>query len=156
QTDVTQVDFAGGNFQIDFGTLAGSGLYAVEAGTLSVLHVLFPTLVENLELDFAGTIDGEGDLLISNSFYWRGGTMRNTNSSGTTHILPRAQMTVDGLVQAKGHPPFSTSVTLDGRTLKNEGTTAWVGGDIYLLNNAALRNEFDGTFDIKTNNFITS
>jgi hypothetical protein len=87
--------------------------------------------IGNLTLGMA-TIGGSNDLTISGIFNWNGGLF-----AGPGKVIANGGINIGG---------GAGRSIVDGRTLINNATATWTGGDITFSNNALIQNV--GTFDI--------
>jgi hypothetical protein len=154
------VRFSGGSTEVD-GTYAVTGTTSVTGGNVS-----FPTTITSLgtilninggsqstvnfennavavpTFTFAsGTITGGGDVMITSTLIWTGGTMANT---GSTTVATGATVTISG----------PDGKALDGRTLNLSAgvTTTWTGtGDLALFDGAVINNAAGATFLVENN-----
>ena len=114
-------------------TITGSGATKVAGGTL-VIDPAATIAAANFGIT-SGTLSGAGDLNVSGTLTWTGGTM---NAAGTTRILGGGAMNISG----------SSSKTLRERTISNAGTVTWTGGQIHTGDAASFFNT--GTWDVQT------
>jgi hypothetical protein len=112
------------NYTINAGTsVTGSGIALVSGGTLTVNAA---TSFDNLTMSSA--LAGAGDVTVSSSFVWSGGTLA---AGGQLIISAAASATIN-----------SSSISLN-RTFRNDGTTTWTAFDLVMVNGTFLNN---GTF----------
>lgn len=131
-----RIDFTG-NFTLNAGSsLNGGGTVRMASGTVTVTGVVPATNIELLS-----TLAGAGTLNVSSQLSWTSGSMNG--AGGATNILPSAAMDV---LSNNQH-------TLADRTLNNDGTTTWTGGNIVLGNGSALNNT--GLFEIRSDAAIS-
>jgi hypothetical protein len=125
----------GGELAIDglqaSGGPSGGGNITVNGGYLNVLDPSVTSSVAGLDLT-GGTMEGPGEIDICTSLVWSGGTMTGT---GTTGICPGATGQIDP----------SEQLTLNQRTLNNQGTLMWSSGAIAESSAASFENY--GTFN---------
>jgi hypothetical protein len=90
----------------------------------------------------AGTLFGAGDVTITGTFNWTGGTL-----SGTGNTFANGGITISG----------SNNRTLDGRTITNSGTATWTGTGGISGNNDAVFNNLNGSvFDAQSDSTLGS
>jgi parallel beta-helix repeat protein len=146
------VGFKGGAYLLNPGTvLEGAGTYVVGdtvgggSGGAAFWTIGSGTVtVSNGELRAGSIIGGAGNLSITKSFAWTGGTM---DGSGATQLEVKAALTMSG----------PAAKTLSQRTLIIAGAAVATGGDLTLANGAALNilqapptSVSDGSFDLKS------
>jgi hypothetical protein len=113
--------------------LNGSGLYRITGGPLTLNT---DVTIQNLEM--ANTINGSGNLKVSNAMTWSAGTL---GGGGRAIIVPGVTLTMN----------HGASIALDGRILENNGTAIWAGGaNIILANNAVITNRPGAVFEWRT------
>jgi hypothetical protein len=78
-----------------------------------------------------GTLTGVGDVAVTTSLIWTGGTMADT---GSTSILAGATLSISG----------AGSRYLDTRTLNNAGGATWIDAGTFTLSNGAIINNLQG------------
>ncbi len=108
----------------------------IRGGDLVLEQGVATYTIAQLALD-DGTLTNNTDLTVSTSFSWRSGSLSGT---GTTEIDRLAALTYAASVEG-----VSTTKTLDGHHLIQQGPTAWNNGTIVLANGAVFEN--GGTFD---------
>lgn len=107
-------------------TLAGSYDLATTRFVDGTFQINVNATTGTLEMA-GGTLEGSGDLTVSESLTWTAGTMQG---SGTTHVVPGATLVIDDGTQEKH---------LSGtRTLLNEGSGTWSGTVRFSNANTAL------------------
>ena len=116
------VEWTRGTFDFDTGAQCnGSGLYRINGATVRANDQL---VVPNLDL-ISGVLDGDGVLTISNVMNWTGGGMDGT---GRTIIPEAARLNL-------APPSF---VSLNRRTLDNNGTIFWTGTGLFAVTGGAV------------------
>ena len=165
------VQFDGGTFTLTGSVAPGSGTLAVAAGTVNfegtynddaantsisgsgTLAVMGTLSVEGDFNQSGGTVTGPGTLGVTGQTTWTGGTMSGT---GTTDAQ-------GGLAIGQSADYYGTpSVTLDTRTLTNEGTATFSGQDevygypfqLYVYDGATINNLAGAAWDVQDNNSI--
>ena len=121
-----------GSFAWSGGVHDGTGTTHIAGATVDLTNTPLVAGPRTLRQS-VGTTSGTGSLLIEGALEWAGGVM---SGSGTTTIAPGATLTLNN----------TSAVTLDTRTLRNEGTaTVTGGGGIHAGNGARLENTSDLT-----------
>jgi phage baseplate assembly protein gpV len=92
----------------------------------------------DLTLSGSGSISGAGDLTVSGTLHWSGGTMKG---SGSTVLAAGGTLTMDG----------TGTKYLDGRTLTVDGTANWTGGWIR-MSGATINN--NGSWTANSNSTL--
>ena len=120
------------------GTYEVTGETRVREGAVNFSHeIAIPKLVVS-----GGTLYVAGDVTVSESLAWTGGTMK-----GDGQTLAVNELTISG----------SGRKYLDGRNLANAATATWEGtGDVVASNGAIFVNQMDGTFDIRNDAQFTA
>jgi RHS repeat-associated protein len=101
-------------------SLTSQATLMISAGSLAIAA---SSTVSNLDL--SGTLTGEGDLTVTKTLNWTGGTMSGT---GTTTVPANGTLNLLDL---------SGGLFLDGRTLVNAGIATWSGDFVFVANNGA-------------------
>ncbi len=127
----TVLQLNGGNPTFNGANFDGPGLVRANAE----LKVLGSSSADRLEL-FSGRLRGPADFTVRQLLDWTGGEMVGP---GTTVIAPGAAATVR----------TATGKSLDARTLSNAGSLQWTDGGIAGLNGATVRNEPEGTIELR-------
>ena len=112
------------------GVVQGEGALVISGGSLEVANALEASKIKALTV--GGMLTGAGTLDVSSSFIWASGTMSGT---GSTVVMSGASGAIE------------SGVTLEGRSLVNEGTTTLVkstGATITESEGAQFKNS--GTF----------
>lgn len=114
------------------GVLLDKGTLTISGGSLELANSLEGSSVSSFLLH-GGSLTGAGALEVSNSFDWE----------GTSTISGTGSLVVDATAEASIHRfnESSESMTLDGRSLVNEGKLSLVSGTLYMTNGAQLRNK---------------
>ncbi len=107
----------------------GGSLSIAAASTLTKLNLGGPNL---------GTLTGAGNVTVTSTLNWTGGTMKG---AGTTTVAAGGTLEVSG------------GCTLDGRTLVNAGIASW-SGDIVANDGATIDNRPGATFTINSDSFF--
>jgi hypothetical protein len=135
----TLVDWTGFTYALSPGAqLNGDGLYRINGATLTCNADL---AVRNL--DMSTTLNGTGNLTISNVMNWTAGNM---SGAGRTVIAPGATLKIANL----------GFMSLDTRTLENAGTTLWTGPGGWSGNLAVITNRPGALFEVRTNATLSS
>jgi hypothetical protein len=82
----------------------------------------------------SGTLGGTATITIADGMVWTSGSLAGT---GTLLVNPAATLAIDG-----------SSFTIDGFTIDNRGTSAWLSGTLTGLNNSQFLNEATATFEM--------
>jgi len=118
-------DIQGPEATVGLSTVAGSELDLTGTSTASHLGTL--------DIESGGTLTGAGELDVSGSLSWTGGSM---TGSGKTVLKSSATSSID--------PGVGNAVALTERDLVNEGTLTWSAGSVQGRSNAEIDNS--GTF----------
>src|SRR6266568_2825418 len=113
-------------------TVQSTGTLVLSGGSLSLTDTADASNVTNLTQS-GGTLGGTGALVVSGSFSWSGGEQTD---AGTTRVGAGGALTIDS-----GFAVFLSG----GRTLRNDGAVAWVGGNVFASEGALVENA--GSFD---------
>jgi hypothetical protein len=144
-TDSGAVDVRTGT-TLDFGSTNGTISYTIApgatwdgAGTLAIsgqfADIIVNTALTVTDLSIStGTLDGTGDVTVTDTLAWTGGAMAG---SGTTTIPSGATLNMT--------TGASATLTLINRTIDNAGTTNWTGMGIVNMG-GPFNNEAGGTF----------
>lgn len=142
------LNFNGGTHTFATGQFSPTGPVNFNGGTVTINNAFSPsvlgpiagTVILNTSLSLAnitlsGTISGSGDITVSGSFTWLGGTM-----SGTGKTILTAGSTL----------VFSTNAHNLSRRLDSGGAASWLGGDI-AFSGGTLNVLAGTTFTLNTN-----
>jgi hypothetical protein len=135
----------GGTVRLSATTTGFDGVYHAIATVLTGGTTSFAALAttDTLELD-AGTLDGLGNLTVTNQMRWSGGTM--SGAGGVTTLGFGATGEISG----------SADKVLTARVFNNRGTVTWTGTGSLVLNGAAVwNNQVTATFDIRNDASVT-
>jgi hypothetical protein len=168
------IRLAGGGTLQEDSSVTGPGVLELVSST----SVTGTATVENLAL-VSGTLSGDGDLIVGNTFDWLGGTHSGV---GQTILQPSAQLnltgtgtkssnerpidstadgaavnwtqgTIAGTLQHTGNLNISGDLnrTLStGAVINQTGTTIWTGsGDVVMFNNATFNNQAGSLFEAR-------
>jgi uncharacterized repeat protein (TIGR03803 family) len=132
--------FSGGTANITGNYIETNGVLNVSGGTANFngLNALTPAV---FNLNNGGVFGGTNLVTVGSALNWGLGTM---GGAGRTVIASGATANLNSSLY---------SVTLDARTLENEGTMVWNGGAIslYMQNGAVVTNGAGGTFQVQNN-----
>ncbi|RJP38128.1 MAG: hypothetical protein C4547_04885 [Phycisphaerales bacterium] len=134
----TDLLFKSQTYQVENAQFNGDGLVTIDRGTVEVLAGDGPgtTTVKNLKMNIlGGTVTGDGELQVTDNFAWEAGKM---TGAGKTTI--QGDATID----------IGTDHVLSQRTLRNEGSTRWIHGNITLDDGAVLENAPGADFEVET------
>ena len=112
------------------GVVQGEGGVTISGGSLELTNTLEGSIIHSLRLT-GGTLTGANTLKVSGSLAWESGTM---SGLGTTVLASSATGSIEG----------SSEVSLEQRTLINEGTFTLTKGLINMSKGAEVKNT--GTF----------
>ena len=144
----TSINFSAGNFTLGAGTQAtGSvtvsganvnvpdlhdptGTVTINNGSLNITSPTTPSNTQGLTLSGGGDLAGVGELDVSGTLSWTGGTM---SGSGSTVLGANASGTID-----PGNP-YGVA-TLDTRSLTNQGSLTLISGTLKGFNGATITN----------------
>jgi hypothetical protein len=116
----------------------GEGLVRVAGATLNVEGT---SSVQNFELT-SGSLTGAGNLTVTETMMWSGGTMTGT---GSTAIAAGATLALSG----------NAAKQLGTRVLSNAGTVTWTGAGTLLLSSGAVINNLAGAlFEVQNDTSI--
>jgi RHS repeat-associated protein len=115
------------------GVVQGEGGLRVSGGTLEVSNVLEASKIKTLKVT-GGTLTGGALLTVTASFVWEG----TSTISGTGSLVLAAGVTVG---EINAFNSSSESMTLDGRTLVNEGKLKFGSGTLYMNKGARVENK---------------
>ena len=116
----------------------GEGALKVSGGSLEVLSSLESSRIATLTQS-GGTLAGAATVNVSGSVSWSGGTM---SGAGSTVVLSGASATLSG----------ASNKFLAGRSLVNEGTLTFSGGQWWASSGALIKNS--GTFNANSESGI--
>jgi hypothetical protein len=122
-------------------TLTSNIPIQVFTGILSFVNA--STISASLTLS-GGRITGAGNLTVSGAISWTGGNME-----GAGHTVANGGMTL-------GTGGSSAKVLDSGRTVDNNGTATWTGGDVTMNNGSTWNNNSGGTLDAQSDNKFTT
>ncbi len=131
------VAFVGGTHMLNDGvTLEGLGTARVHGNAEVVVN---GTVAASAILELGGiaVIDGPGTLAVLNQLNWTSGTMAGT---GSTNIGVLSTLSIEGI----------SGKDLPQRTINNEGTTIWSGGNIQVGGGTVFNNLAGATFEVQT------
>lgn len=133
------LDFNGGTFQVSGSpSLAGTGTYQVDSGTLQVDS---DVSIVNLNMK-NGRLNGTGTVTVTGTGNWTGGAI---DGSGTLAVLAGGTLNLSGA---------NDKILSGGHILNNAGTINWSGSGFFQINgDVALNNS--GTFNINGGQFLT-
>jgi len=116
------------------GGAGGTQTLSIDRATLTLNGASVVNTNGNLDLTVSQSVlNGSGDLMVNGTLNWANGTMSGT---GTTSIGSSGFLVIG-----------SGGVTLT-RTVNNDGTTTWAGGNLTASTGATINNLAGGTFDI--------
>ncbi|HST56708.1 MAG TPA: DUF6531 domain-containing protein [Solirubrobacteraceae bacterium] len=127
------INFAGASVQAGDVQGASAATLALSGGSLELTSTSTASSVYALTLS-GGVLQGAGTLSAAHTLTWTGGTM---SGAGVTTLASGATGTVN--------PGSYNQVTLDQRTLRNQGTLTWSSGSMALYDGAEIDNS--GTFN---------
>ncbi|HST56323.1 MAG TPA: Ig-like domain repeat protein [Solirubrobacteraceae bacterium] len=127
------INLAGASVQAGDVQGASAATLALSGGSLELTSTSTTSNVYVLTLS-GGTLQGAGTLSAAHTLTWTGGTM---SGAGVTTLASGATGTVN--------PGSYNAVTLDQRTLRNQGTLTWSSGSMALYDGAEIDN--GGTFN---------
>jgi RHS repeat-associated protein len=147
-SDDAQIDVSG--IMVTHASLIDDSVHSLNSqATLSIsggsLSIAASSTVSNLNLggQNLGTLTGVGDVTVTKTLNWTGGTMSGT---GTTTVPPGGTLNLSG------------QLTLDGRTLANAGIATWSAGSpndgIRAINGATINNLSGATFTMLNDGFF--
>ncbi|MFQ5702731.1 MAG: hypothetical protein ACE5HT_01780 [Gemmatimonadales bacterium] len=127
------VNFAGGAATVS-GSYAAAAGTLVMGGTVNFNNITAPATTISLTMS-AGTLGGPGDLAVSTSINWTGGTW---TGGGDVSLASTGTAILGGGAK-----------TLDARGFFNSGTATWTAGDISSGNGSVITNPAGAIFDIQ-------
>jgi RHS repeat-associated protein len=119
------------------GVLEDKGTLGISGGSLELSNALEASSITSFVMT-GGSLVGAGSLVVSASFYWEG-----TSTIGGSGSLTLGSGVSGGEITRSSEA--SESMTLEGRTLINEGKLILDGGTFYMSNGAKFENK--GTFN---------
>jgi hypothetical protein len=121
-----------GSYDVSVNTVINGG----DADFISSVRTRQLTLSEN------GTLEGYGDVTVTERLDWVSGTMR-----GPGHTVTSRTMVISG--------PIESAKLLDGRTIDNSGTITWMASNIYGSNGAVWNNLQGALFDVQSDRVLS-
>ncbi|MGD9690556.1 MAG: hypothetical protein AB7K52_12525 [Phycisphaerales bacterium] len=148
-TGAGSVRFAGGSHDLSAAMITPTGMVSFLGGTTTIANALTPSgaviisgagtaAIINAAQTWAGlalsggTLDGSGDIMLTGASTWSGGAM---SGSGRTIIDSAGVLNIE-----------TTGLKTLARTLENQGTANWTGGNVE-TSGGTLRNAPGGTFN---------
>ncbi len=140
-----------GTFNYESGaTLAGSGTIDLGSSSLHIVNGTLTLAGSNMRLG-GGTVTGTGNIILTNTLNWNGGTIGGSGSFGTTGLGGLFNVT-PGAVLNVG---TGSTHTL-GRTLNNSGVINVLSGSSLSFQSGTLNNLAGGTLNIFSTNPLPS